>query len=566
VTSIALGFITLLGAAGAGQWLLTENTRRSPTAWAHAIGAGILSWGLLGLPIGLLGLLTPTTCAAVLTISLLGLLGRRLSLPIGVAGGLMLATVALAPGILDVMGPIIGADERYLHVGLPLQMLMENGLVGGVLHPNGSRPLTLQLAYTFVLSSGVEGAAAGLHWALSVATLAFVVQLGRAHFDSTHVGLLAAAVLVTSMTFFTSIGQAASDIPAALAVLLAMDAARRGDIRPGAIAGALALSIKYTAAAPLLGILLCAAGGWPTRLKVSCLALAAVAPWWLRNIMEGHHALFPFMGWPDPQVTFQYLAKYGAGRTTMDFLWLPWRMIFEAETDSYRFLGRIHPYTLMLLGLAPLAWRSQRYRPWLLACALGLCGWASGPHWLRYLIPTLPLLALTGAALAAPVASTRLRKLALWAGLALGTGVGSEGVITHLQQAHNGRKLAGQSAIDFCNQSLPSDARIAMLFAWSSADIDRAQLLGSVEDHVPTRHFLLANTGRELDALRETGATHVLVRHVTFLPSSYFFLDRSTFSSEFIDPIDNLNHALLMGADLLFRTPTHRVYRIGAPQ
>ena len=120
----------------------------------------------------------------------------------------------------------------------------------------------------------------------------------------------------------------------------------------------------------------------------------------------------------------------------------------------------------------------------------------------------------------------------------------------------------GDAAIAFCNEVLPDDARVALLFSWRSADIDAKQLLGSVEDHNPTRHFLIANEGRIIDALREAGATHALVRRVKFLPANYTGLSAEQFTAEFREPVAALNDALLMGADLLFRSPSHRVYRI----
>ena len=106
------------------------------------------------------------------------------------------------------------------------------------------------------------------------------------------------------------------------------------------------------------------------------------------------------------------------------------------------------------------------------------------------------------------------------------------------------------------------NARLALLFSWRSADIEVKQILGSVEDHNPTRHFLLANKGDIVQALRDAGATHALVRSVTFLPSHYAGMSAEQFTAEFRDPVSALDDAMLMGADLLFRSPSHRVYRI----
>ena len=87
----------------------------------------------------------------------------------------------------------------------------------------------------------------------------------------------------------------------------------------------------------------------------------------------------------------------------MDFLLLPYRMVVTADPQSFEFLGRIHPYVIVLLVPCVLALRSTRLRPWIAATVLGLLGWAAGPHWLRYLIPALPIVALTGAAATLPL-------------------------------------------------------------------------------------------------------------------------------------------------------------------
>ena len=84
-------------------------------------------------------------------------------------------------------------------------------------------------------------------------------------------------------------------------------------------------------------------------------AAGLLLPWWMRNVVEGLHPLFPYAGWPG-DLTFQYLERYGAGRTAMDFLMLPWNAIMTAEVDSYRFMGQLHP-----LFLGPLIKRKWQF-------------------------------------------------------------------------------------------------------------------------------------------------------------------------------------------------------------
>jgi len=476
--------------------------------------------------------------------------------------GLAVGVILLIPGAMSIGDGRLNTDELYLHLGLPLQMLMEEGLVGGPLHPNGSRPLTLSMAYAVALGTDISQSAAAMHWWLSVVVIALMVQVARDHLERSDIGILAALVLALSTTFAEASAHAGSDIPTALGVLLAMDAARRGHLRGAGLAAGLALSIKYTAWAPLIGVWLLMRGTPLQRLKAGFLALAVVSPWWARNLLSGDHALFPFTGWTEPSLQFQFLEKYGAGRDAIDFVLLPYRMVVDANPQSFEFLGRVHPYLILLLIPCVFIIRSARLRPWALATALGLIGWAAGPHWLRYLIPAMPIIALTGAAVTLPLCRNRWARGTLGVGLALGAYSGLQG---HWLTGADPQRLidrSGDSAIEFTNQTLPDDARLALLFSWRSADIDVRQILGSVEDHNPTRHFLLANEGNIIGALRDAGATHALVRRVTFLPSNYVGMSADQFTTEFREPVAALDDAMLMGADLLFRSPTHRLYRI----
>jgi len=560
---LVVGLILLFAAAGMGQHLLQPKHRHQPEAFLYAVAAGLLAWGLFGLALGVVAGVSEKLCLAIAGLSILGWARPTVRLsPIWILP-FSAAAILLSPSVWDVFGPIVGTDERYLHIGLPLQFLKEGALLGGPLHPNGSRPLTLQLAYAIGLSTPWKSAAAGLHWWLSVSCLALVIRMGHDFFGKHGVGLIAAATLALSTTILQEAGSAGSDLPAALAVLLTLNAALRQHHRATALCAGLALSLKYTTAAPLLGIWLLMPGDWRTRLRAATLCLLAVAPWWLRNIAENLHPLFPFAGWSEPSMAFQFVEKYGMGRTAIDFVLLPWRMIVEANPASFTFLGRLHPYALLLLLPFPLVLKQVRFRPWLAASVAGLIGWAAGPHWLRYLIPTLPILVLTGAAIAYPLARSRFTMGLLGLGLIVG---GASGLKGYTWPGHATRKpSAGDQAIAFCNRVLGPDDRVAMLFAWRSSDLEAKQILGSVEDHNPTRHFLLANAGREVDALVQAGATHALVRNTRFLPKTYGFLGTDQFTREFRNPVRQLQDNLIMQADLLFRSHTHSVYRLPKP-
>ena len=563
---LVIGMIIALSAAlammGAGCWISRDE---GATAWAHALIAGLLVWGLVGLALGLMGQLTPAAFSIVAGMSLFGWSRARIAPPPWVA--LVPALLLAAPALIDATGSLTGVDELYLHGGLSQQLAMHEGLLGGVLHPNGSRPLTLQLVYTGLWSTGHPSSLSSFHWILAVALLTLVIQLGRLHLGALSVGLIAAAVLGGSTTVQESIGQAASDLPTAFAVLAAMDASLRRNVRLGIASAAVALSIKYTAAAPLVGIALAARLPLPTIATTVMGAGLLVSPWWLRNAFESLHPLFPFTGWPDPSMAFQSIEKWGAGRTVADFARLPYRAVFEADPQTHRFHGRLHPFMLACVLMLPVACRPTKWRPWAIAGITGSIGWAMGPHWLRYLIPTLPILALSGSAIVVWVARNRLGLGMVWCGLIGLAPMGLIGTDRHLSRELTVRTSSDEhtpTVVEFCNRHVPEDATVALLFAWEGAAIQRRQLLGSVEDHIPSRHFILSHPTDPLGGLRRAGATHVLIGNVDFRRQLYPTIPEADFDAEYRKPVSTINHHLLMGADLLFSTATHRLYRLPA--
>ncbi len=556
-----------LAAMGLGRCILNKRERTPSTAWAHAWCIGWLVWGLTGLVLASLGAWNVVTAKSMMYLSLLGWIHDipkpRPSAKLWV---IPLIALALGPGFVDAIGPVLGADEQYLHIGLPLQMFQHGELLGGPLHPNGSRPLTLQLVYGVAVAQGTNNSAAIMHWIHSLGLVVLMLQCAQSHLGSMKVGALAATVFIASTTVQMASGQAGSDVPAAFAVLVAMDAALRAQPKMLGLAAGLAMSIKYTVAAPLLGIFLVSRMSMRHRTIAGMLAMLTVAPWWGRNLLEGLHPLFPFAGWPEPALPFQYLEKYGAGREWLDFLLLPWRATFDSELHNFRFLGRIHPFFFLMLLPAPLAMRRRAIRPWLLASTVGAIGWAVGPHWLRYLMPTLPLLALAGAAATIAVLQTRWQQSLLVVGWLAASVYGLRDLPAQTKASFAALDKApfrmGSEAYAFCNDHLPPDATVALLFDWESTEIHRKQILGSIEDHVPTRHFLLRHPGREVSTLVAEGATHAVVRTPMFLPKTYPFLNEETLQQDFLVPVSNLQDSLLMNASLVFRSRTHAVYRL----
>jgi hypothetical protein len=463
-------------------------------------------------------------------------------------------------------------------------MLQEGALVGGPLSPDGSRPLLLIGLWAGLLQLGGPAAAALTHLGIAAAVLLQLSVIGE-RIAGRAGAALGPALFGLSWTVLAEAPVVGNNLPVALALTAAAGAAQAGRAwRCGLLLG-IALSFKYTAAlgVPLVVLSGLRAGG---AVRALTLAGACLAPWWLRNVMEGLHPLFPYAGWalPDGQaLPFQHLDKYGAGRGALDFALLPLRVIFTAERDSFRFLGHLHPAMLPTLGLAlvgaagPAGWGRR------VGLLLGLAGWAAGPQWLRHLLPLLPLLVISALdglvrlelAKAAPSTSP-------WPARAL-IGLALAGAPTDLWPAltvHAGRGPAAleptaaaalraaqptAAATAWANAHLGEDAVIGLVRSWDLLGIARRSRLGSVEDHTPLRVLLLRAPGDPFAPLRAAGVTHLLVGPPAFLRAGYPFLSTADYRALYDAPEAILEEALLREATLLFAADGARVYALDAP-
>ena len=540
---------------------------------AEAFCLGWVTLGTVALPLFGVAGVSPEVCAVLLVLGWAGWI-RRPTIDWNPPPAVVVLGICgvLALGLLDALAPPVDTDEIYQHLALPQQMLLHGDLLGGWLHPDGSRPLPLHLVWTGALALGGEAAPKLLHLGLVALLLCSVWELGVKHLGKAAAGL-ALLVLVGSYTFLRELGLAYNNLPAALACLLAMGAVREDKpLRVGLFSGA-ALAFKYTAGPVVAGVFL----AWVVARRrldrpvvmAGVLALAWLAPWWIRNVAGGLHPLFPYMGWPT-DLGFMASEKYGMGRAPLDFFLLPWNLTVHAETDSFRFLGRVNPVGLACLPAA--LWVGVRSRsPWGIASAVLFAGWSAGPQWLRHLLPGAPILALAlGEGFAVLPGWGRMALVGAWVlGLPgnLGPWLGSlqerAGASFHPERQEAVlRGVDGYRAAAWVAQEAPADARVAMLFSSAGYYVGRPAWLGSVEDHIPTRHWLRIHGEESLHQLSALGVTHLLVSHVGFIHKAYPHLSKEEFALTYTAPEALLSDLLLSDAVLVFQDGRHSVWRL----
>ena len=563
-SGIAAALAVVVACTGLGGALL----RQADAVEALALGLGVL--GLVLLPLGALGWLSPLSSGALVCVAAAGWLRRpevRMP-PVSLAVVLLVAPFLLV-GLLATLTPPWDTDEVYQHLALPSKFLLEGGLVGGPLHADASRPMGLHLAYTVALALGGETAPKLLALILFAGLLAKLATM-----EGRVAGLAAIALLLGSYTVVRELGLAYNNLPAALYGLLALDSARRERPWRMALFAGLGLCAKYTLAPVVVGVVLLywSRIGWrrvgPVVLAAA-LALAMVAPWWLRNALEGLHPLFPYAGWPDGEgFRFVFMERYGTGREPMDFLLLPWNATVHGDPDSYMFLGRITPAGLVLIPATLWAWfRGER---WIGVAVLGALGWAVGPHWLRYLlIPSAVLALAAGAGFARLPGWGRAIVVAAWiGGLPSNLGpwledqtpavaLGDRSAEDFLEE-----RLPGWTCAAWVNEYTPEDAVVALLYAWPGHYVERRWVLSSVEDHVPTRHWLHVHGENALADLRAEGVTYVLAGRPRFIHKLFPFLSEPDFVAQFRQPENALQELLLAEGTLMFEDGRYGVWRL----
>ena len=331
------------------------------------------------------------------------------------------AAAASAPGGLW-SSEFGGFDALSYHLELPKEWIMGGQPIGPVEgNVYSALPSFVEGAFMQVMlmrGSIVNGALGAQFWALfaAVATAAVVARLARCMVGEAS-GLIALLVFL-SLPWALVVGTLAyNDIVPCLmfaaAWLVVEQHAREGralDARGAALLALLAaaaVGAKPTAflfvALPLLAIVVMRCGPRTLQLAplVIAVALAALAPWLVRNQLAYGNALFPFahalLGngpWTDEQ--FAIFAKgHGPDRAFGDrlaLLWSQWLAHGTGEPPAkdepwFPQWGALPIAGLLGLGIAAI--RDSAARAALVAIAIALVGWLLATHLKsRFLLPT----------------------------------------------------------------------------------------------------------------------------------------------------------------------------------
>ncbi|MBM4393898.1 MAG: hypothetical protein FJ090_22455, partial [Deltaproteobacteria bacterium] len=127
------------------------------------------------------------------------------------------------------------------------------------------------------------------------------------------------------------------------------------------------------------------------------------------------------------------------------------------------------------------------------------------------------------------------------------------------------REIPAWPAIAYLRDEVPRDARVALLFAWHGYYVQQDYILGSVEDHTPTRRFVVNSDGDVVGALRARGVSYALVGDTRFLRKAYEFLPEAEWRAQFVALRDALRASLERDATRLFAEKKWEVWRLDGP-
>jgi len=557
----------LFAAAGGGAALLHRFAPRllsGPAGWLFALGVGVAMHAALASAAAAVGVMSSVAAAAILLFLGGGWLLRPAVAQPRPSGGwaAALLPLLLLPAFIAAFAPPTDTDELYQHLNLARRIAEGGGLLGGFDTPDGSRPQLIHATLASLFALGGAEAARLWHLGLAMALLFGASELGDARFGAGR-GLLPAAVLAGSYTFVHEAGLAYNDVPAALWLLLGVEAALGAEAAAVGLFLGLAVAAKYTAlpAAAAGGLVLLARseGARPRAFVMAAAAgLACLAPWWVRNAASGLHPLFPYAGWPAIEgFRFMYAEKYGVGHSWTDALLLPLNVLFKSGIATFAFFGRLSWGWLGLgLGALWVARRNRDARALLLVLLVGFVAWGSTAQVMRFLLPLAGVAVLLGAASGGRMLTFALLLMSLPENVAPLVDEAEEQwpAVAGLEdrEVWRAREVPGWGAVAWLRDHAPPTERVALLFAWQGYYVQQPQVLGSVEDHTPTRQWLAQHGDASLRELRAQGVRWLLVGEVRFLRKSYTFLPEADFRRQFTEPAEQLRALLARDAVLTY--------------
>ena len=422
---------------------------------------------------------------------------------------------------------------------------------------------TAEMWYLYGLLIGGVSLAKLFHFACGVGACLAVYALG-ARLASPTVGTLAALLLASTPLVFWEAGTAYVDLATAFFTTLTLLALGQGMLghdprwlRLGAVLMGLTLSTKATALGTLLllaaGVLVWYRRGLKTTplaaLKAAfvwgLLALLVGSPWLIKSAVLTGNPVYPFFYsvfggryWDKSAADFytSWNANFGMGHSLSDIALVPWNLTMfllpghltaypKPFNDYQTPFGALSPVLLGALFFPAFVRGASVQIKALAAFALAfLLLWAGTMQYVRYLLPTLPVLCLLAAYVLVQACTLRLKSGYALAALVVCSLLfsGYIGTILLAQQApvvfgqesrddYITRNFSPYSAMQFINTQLPAGSKIVMYGNPLGFYSDRPYLWGDAIHGTYIPYSAFHSAGDLKAYLHKLGVTHILV-------------------------------------------------------
>jgi hypothetical protein len=585
-----MGFWALawrLGRYFVGRLQLSERAGIESVLLAAGLGAGSLSLLLFGL--GIAHVWEPVFLQVLFYGGLFGLAAERVILlrvsasthrPAasqqsfkgsqwhwGELAALFLVFCALLLNVMASQAPEIFYDSLVYHLALPRLYLLRGAIVATPENVYSGIPLGLQMLFGWALALRGENLAALLHASFGLGT-AWTLWAWARRYAAPATGMLA-ALLFTLLPLGmygawhcgVDLGSSFYVVAAFLALSRALDdeAGERAvswAIAAGLLTG-MAMSTKYNVFP--VGVFLILTHLWLARragrpfsdtVKMALAAGVVLGPWLLKNIFFYGNPLYPFLnnviGWTQPADWKGFVFAAGSKPLAVTFgswagfkaaLVFPWMASFAnwplGDWPGPAYIALVPWALLMHWGFRV---NSSVRRPWTAAAVLafgGYVSWLLASNLVRYVMPSLPLIALVAALAVDRTALPRWARRLGWVGAliacvycfqaAFRQGIvigqwhylhGKESKATYLMRQRTTYGLPYYSAAMWINKNAAQDARVLVLGESRAYYLERDFISATVFDHHPFWMYAQkeAKSGKDIaDWLRARGINYILL-------------------------------------------------------
>lgn len=567
-SALHLGFVLMLGlaAVGVGGFIFRLMAPAEAAAGGRlyfmlAAGLGALALALFG--IGSLGLLVPSVWGAVLVCCAgAGVYfirrGGATAVSVPPLGGwekmglLLIGALALfnLPGALS---PELFYDAQYYQSAIPLKWLLDGRIAPTEYQTASFFPFNINMLFMFAQMFGNDITAKVVAYACGLAVCWGIYRFCTAFF-SREVGILAAVifyavpqVMVGSWKAAVELGIAVFDLASVFALMYYVARQeRRWLIAAGVFCG-LSLGSKYTSLAfcyvPSVTAIVAAAlfqrRGIAQAVRdaalFSLVALTVSAPWYLRNVIESGNPVFPFL-WDKighlklPTARSLFSDPPLPPFTVMNYVLFPWPMTM-GTLQRETMLGPL--FLIFLPCLFLLKKIDVKIKILLVYAACAVVLWAVvGRFYMRYFIPTLPVVSIIFAYYITSFSSAFVRRAAYlliawiafanasYAALMLQTMhaplpyvLGGQSRSDYLSRQRPGYPAPSHPALAYANKNVPRDAVILFVGETRGLFSERRFIASGPSERAPLADWLRESpdADRLYDRLRRAGVTHILL-------------------------------------------------------